>query len=322
MRSLTVCLFALLLAGPASAFELMYPGFTCRGHEFLTTEAAAEAGYGSAVHDSLYYGVRYVDLGGMTLVAGSVSGNLLGIIHHNEADQHHHMCLRGGASDQWQVMQDTTAWIRKLFFDALNTDYRAQQTIVDGGLSQINKHRVYTVYFLLGAAMHAVQDSFAHAYRWPVWGHIDTSRSAEYYLGWYGGSEGKNLRDHNFYTQVYRVVLYPTASAGTATHNAVYGEAEGGNFATDKIWNYWDCDLLRNHLGNLTPNAFVAYLASVDFLRAFSAAYANKANAEAALLAFMQKWFIYPNYGFPGYGEPKGKCDSGRCSRLSFPGEK
>jgi hypothetical protein len=322
MRSAGLVLSFLLVSGPASAFELLYPGATCRGHEFLAVEAAVEAGYGSAVHDSLYYGIRYVDLGGMTLLAGSLSGNLMGVIHHNEADQHHHMCLRGGASDHWTVMADTAAWIRKLFFDALNTDYRAQQKIVDGGLSQINKRQVYTMYFLLGAALHAVQDSFAHGYRWPVWGPLDTSRSADYYLEWFGGREGTNLRGQHFYGQVYRVVLFPTAGPGSATHNHVYGEAEGGNFLSDKIWNYWDCDLVRNHLGNLQPHAFAAYLASVDFLRAFSAAYSNRANADAALLGFMQRWFTYPNYGFPGYGNPQGKCSTGNCKRLIIPGEK
>jgi hypothetical protein len=307
------------VAPPLHAFELLAPPYSCRGHEFLSTEAAATAGVWSGYHDSLYYGVRYVDLGGMTLVGGFFSGDLNRVIHQNQATQHHHFCLRKSSGDLSPLSKDTAAFIYRLFARAKAVGGTAQQTIKDGGVVASNNRTVYTRYFLLGAALHAIQDSFAHGYRSQVWGSISSWRSAEHYLSLFGGRSGTAFAGK--YRVIRRAVLYPTPAPGTATHNAVYSESEGGNYWSDKIWNYGVCDLVRNHLGNLQPHAFAAYLASADFLKAFIRV-RDGADMNQELASFFWKWFGVAGASFAGYGNADGLCTSTSCPRLVIPGEK
>lgn len=303
----------------AAAFELLAPPYSCRGHEFLSTEAAKTAGVWSGYHDSLYYGVRYVDLGGMTLIGGFFSGDLNRVIHENMATQHHHFCLRKTASDLTALVKDTAAWVSRLFKRALAVSGSATQKIRDGGVAVSSERTVYTRYFLLGAALHAIQDSFAHGYRKDVWGEISSWRSADHYLSLFGGRRGTAFTAK--YKKLARAVLYPTPAPGTAKHNAVYSESEGGNYWSDKVWNYGVCDLVRDHLGNLQPHAFAAYLASSELLAAFIAA-RDGANADLQLNIFFRKWFPLTATAFPGYGNPDGRCDTASCPRLTIPGEK
>jgi hypothetical protein len=338
----------------AEAFELKMPLISCEGHEFLAVQAALNAGIPPAYHDSFMYGIRYVDLGTRTIASAvgdklswipaglniPTPSGLIKLIHENEPTQHHHFCLRGNAADFPSLVRDTAAWIQKLYNDAQAIPIATTQQIVDGGLVvQGNRKTVNTRFFLLGAALHAIQDSFAHGSRTPVYGAVQATLADGILTEW-GGPEGKNFT--GLYTELREAVLYPTALPGTATHNAVYGKPQGSPYESDKVWNATVCDTVRSHLGNLQPHAFAAYLASLDFLRAFQ--------SNAGLTAFFNKWFgigkpvaaadiktlmfrtranVAPQSVFPGLGNPMGKCSTANfasngmasCLYLSLPGE-
>ncbi len=349
---------------PAAGFELHAPPASCEGHEYLTKQAATKAGVdgNGGYLPSFEYGVRYVDLSGMKIATGWVSGkatdgfnatqgggifaakspisNPVAFIHENETTQHHHFCLRGGASDFKSLVMDTAAWIRKMFLSALKTPATSKQSVKNGGLLVSTQESVYTRQFLLGAAAHALQDSFAHGKRAPVYGTVNIAYKVghtglgrpESLLKQFGGPDGKHFRDKGLYTAIEAAVLYPKHAAGTKEHNYVYKDWQGQNFQSDKIWNGTVCVATPTHLGSLQPHAFAAYLATKDLFEAFKRAEAGE-DADAELRAFFQTWFRAAGQGlfqtadgaaFPGYGDPMGKCSAagfGECQYFYIAGE-
>lgn len=318
--TVTLILFTLILALPwgVGAFEIGTGGvFTCTGHEFLSARASKEAGIEREYRKSIRMGARYVDLGGMTFA------NLYYLnktIHENESAQHHHFCYRKAETKKGSVtdddlrslVKDTTAWIKKLTLDARNTPKDDRIVITDGGVVRPDPVKVNTRYFLLGAALHAIQDSFAHGYRSPTIPNPDQSAWAGKILkDIYGGPEGTKVSQK--YRVIQKAVDYNGPVTSAATHNEVYVKNEGSPFWSDKIWNQGECTSVRDHLGNLVPHAFAAYLASLDYLRTFE--------NNQPLNGFFERWFQVGNGGYPGLGNPEGKCSSKPCPHLDIPGE-
>jgi hypothetical protein len=120
-------------------------------------------------------------------------------------------------------------------------------------LSSTSDYEVYTRYFLLGVALHTIQDSFAHGRREPYWhGNIDalSDEPAEYCEAYY---EGHHTRE--MYHQIVNSAHWPDPEHGSAKHNAVYTKAEGAAGVTDNPWNPaipgYHCGQIRTHIGIL-----------------------------------------------------------------------
>lgn len=310
--------FILILPQVGEAFEVEvgHGLATCKGHEFLSTRAAKQAGIPSKYWDSISLGARYVDLGGLSFVQLS---ELNRKIHENESSQHHHFCYRKTETHKGSVTSqdlrtltmDTTAWINKIAQDARAVDPGKKQVIPNGGVT-VYPREVYVKYFLLGAALHAIQDSFAHGHRVPTIPNPNQGSWASTILrDVYGGPEGRKVFDK--YRTITTAVDYVSHVHGSAKHNEVYTKSEGSPFHSDKVWNSSECTTVRDRLGNLVPHAFAAYLASLDFLRTFE--------RRQPLKGFFDRWFQIEGIGNPGLGNPEGKCSSGSCPHLDIPGE-
>jgi hypothetical protein len=312
--SLRLALAAALAASVASplaakAFELSSPGLSCGGHEWLTVEAAHDAGIDPKFHASMALGVRYVDLAGHIAAKDWYFGHMKEEVHRGPGISHNHFCLRGGAADLPALTRDATARVRHLLELALSTPLDRQVELLDGGILSQSHARAFARFTLLGAALHTVQDSFAHAHRTPVAGAQANDEAA--------------FRSKGLYLHIGAAVLVPDATAGTMTHNAVYTAGEGSHHKSDQIFNVSECQLKKG-LGekDLQPHAFAALLASRDLLGVYKAAAAGDPAWHEKLDAFMAHWFADAHGKFAGYGSEFGQCASANgCKRPVIPGE-
>jgi hypothetical protein len=311
MRCATAAALAAILAAPAGAiaFELDIKGVNCGGHEWLTIRAAADVGIDPRFHPSLGLGARYVDLGGQVLARDWLFGHMKEEVHRGPGVSHNHFCLRGSAGDLPELIKDSAARIRYLLDRALETPADRQVDLLDGGIIDDRHARAFARFALLGAALHTLQDSFAHAHRTPTAGKAVNDEHA--------------FRTSGLYLRIQQAVMVPEPAAGTLKHNAVYTEADGSPQKSDHIFNATACQLKRA-LGpaDLQPHAFAALLASRDFLLVFKAAASGDESWPQQLDAFMAHWFTDAEGHFPGYGREYGLC-AGRqgCKRPIIPGE-
>jgi hypothetical protein len=303
---LGVIVLSAAVAPEAAAFELKVKGVFCGGHEWLSVQAAKSAGLPEKFNRSLELGARYVDMGGMVMSKDWLFGHMKEEVHRGPGVSHNHFCLRGGASDLADLIRDAAARIRYLLTRAVETDDATKVALLDGGILAATKETAYARYALLGAALHTVQDSFAHGYRTPTAGKTALNETA---------FEG-------LYRKIKQAVLVPEPKAGTLEHNHVYSKKDGSPHKSDQIFNATVCSLESRGIRDLQPHAYAALLASRDFLRVFKAAADGNKSWGQRLDAFMEKWFTDPSGSFPGYGKEYGKCESrANCKRRLIPGE-
>jgi len=293
----------------AAAFELRSKGLTCGGHEWLSVQAARSAGIDAKYNSSLEFGARYVDLGGMTVSKDWFFGHMKEEVHRGPGVSHNHFCLRGGASDLPDLIRDAAARIKYLLERAVETPGDRKVELLDGGTVAPTQEKAHARYTLLGAALHTVQDSFAHGYRTPTAGKAPLSEAA--------------FKDKGLYLRIQKAVLVPEPKPGTLKHNHVYDAKDGSPHKSDQTFNTGACQVKKSlGLHDLQPHAFAAYLASRDFLLVFKAAAAGDKAWPQKLDAFMGRWFADAQGKFAGYGHEYGQCASrGNCKRRLIPGE-